>query len=104
MKVARVPVGKFYVQLQKASSWVSSSTAPPRRLGVWSKEALGRVFFFFNYYYLSNGESIEILVSPFLLFVTNSHGSVFSVLFFFSVFFKKKNSFSPPGGRNWPFK
>lgn len=52
-------------------------------------------FFFFNYYYLSNGESIEILVSPFLLFVTNSHGSVFSVLFFFSVFFKKKKILSP---------
>lgn len=57
-------------------------------------------FFFFS---LSNWGVYWNSSVPFLLSVTNSHGSVFSVLFFFSVFLNFF-FFFPPGGQNWPFK
>lgn len=58
------------------------------------------LLFFFN---LSNGESIEILVSPFFC-LSPTHMVLSLVSYFSFLSLKKKNSFSPPGGQNWPFK
>lgn len=105
MKTWRLPGFQLgsYVQPQKASSWARSSTVPSQKTG--SPELGGpwvALLFFFFFKSIQWGVYWNSSV-PFLLFVTNSHGSVFSVLFFFSVFKKK---IPPREGvvQNWPFK
>lgn len=80
-EVATGSVGKLCTA-SESSGWFSSSTLSTfSRLGIWTWLWVALLFLY------GIRESIEILVHSSLLFVTNSHGSVFSVLFFFSVFF-----------------
>lgn len=92
-KVARVPVGKLWPAPE--SQQLGQVKYCPLPLD-WESRAgrpLGSFAFFFFFKSIQWGVHWNSSV-PFLLFVTNSHGSVFSVLFFFSVFKKK-----PPPGR-----
>lgn len=95
MKVARVPVGKLCPALE-SQQLGQLKTGSLELGGPWVA-----LLFKKN---LSNRESIEILVSPFFcLSPTHMVPSLVSYFSFlsFSFFF---NSFSPPGGQNWPFK
>lgn len=89
MKVARVPVGKFMSSPRKPAAGSAQARSPPRRES-GAGGPLGSFAFFFN---LSNGESIEILVSPF--FCLSPTHMVLSLVSYFSFLSLKKKILSP---------
>lgn len=95
MKVARVPVGKLCPAPESQQLGQVKYCPLPEDWESRAGRPLGSfAFFFFFFKNLSNGESIEILVSPF--FCLSPTHMVLSLVSYFSFLSLKKNS--PQGG------